>query len=48
MKVRSETVNSVSKLKRSKSKEGRKMINQYVIEKELGEGSYAIVHLGFD
>jgi serine/threonine protein kinase len=24
------------------------MINQYVIEKELGRGSYATVHLGYD
>jgi serine/threonine protein kinase len=24
------------------------MINQYVIEKELGRGSFAKVHLGFD
>ena len=24
------------------------MVNQYVIEKELGKGSFAIVHLGYD
>jgi serine/threonine protein kinase len=24
------------------------MINQYVIEKELGKGSFATVHLGYD
>ena len=24
------------------------MINQYIIEKELGKGSFATVHLGFD
>jgi serine/threonine protein kinase len=38
---------STNKLKSSRSK-GKKCINQYIIEKELGKGSFATVHLGYD
>ena len=42
------SVNSTAKLKKTKDSNGQKMINQYIIEKELGKGSFATVHLGFD
>lgn len=47
-KKRTSSVHSTSKLKRAKSSNGQKMINQYVIERELGKGSFATVHLGVD
>ena len=46
-KQRTESVTSTMKLKKGKQ-DGHKMINQYVIEKELGKGSFATVHLGYD
>lgn len=33
---------------KSKKSNGKKIINQYVIEKDLGKGSFATVHLGYD
>ena len=47
-KKRESSVLSTCKLKRSKSNYGQKLINQYVIEKELGKGSFATVHLARD
>jgi serine/threonine-protein kinase ULK/ATG1 len=47
MRRRTSSAMSTNKLKSSRSG-GKKVINQYVIENELGKGSFATVHLGYD